>query len=380
MTTYRMARLVTPDDVLENAWLQVIENDIFAFGRRSRGMPADGQRPQDLGDVTVVPGFVDIHTHGGGGATYSTTDPEEARKVAAFHARHGTTTTMASLITAPLDELVAQIDCLADLVTDGVVAGVHLEGPFLSTARCGAHEPSLLRDPVEADVAKVLGERGAEVVKMITIAPELPSGLAAIRQVVDAGVVAALGHTDATYEQMVAGADAGATVATHLFNGMRPFHHRDPGPVGAALNDERLLLEVINDGVHLDPQVVRVALAAAGVSRIALITDAMVAAGMPDGPYRLGTLDVEVEDGVARLTTGARSIAASTLTMDVAYANAVKAGVSLVDASRMASTTPAERFGWYTVGAIETGKQADLVVLDEDYAVTKVMQAGEWLD
>jgi N-acetylglucosamine-6-phosphate deacetylase len=376
MTTYRMARLVTPDDVLENAWLQVVDGNILALGLRSQGMPADGQRPEDLGDVTVVPGFVDTHTHGGGGATYSTTDPDEARKVAAFHAKHGTTTTMASLVTAPLDDLVSQTACLADLVTDGVIAGVHLEGPFLSEARCGAHEPKLLRDPVEADVKKVLS--GA--VKMVTIAPELPSGLQAIRQVVDAGVVAALGHTDATYEQMIAGADAGATVATHLFNGMRPFHHRDPGPVGAALNDPRLMLEVINDGMHLDPQVVRVALAAAGVSRIALITDAMVATGMPNGRYLLGSLEVDVKDGLATLATGTHSIAGSTLTMDVAYANAVKAGVSLVDASRMASTTPAEAFSWYTVGALETGKRADLVLLDDEYAVRKVMRAGAWLD
>jgi N-acetylglucosamine-6-phosphate deacetylase len=376
MTTYRMARLVTPDDVLENAWLQVVDGYILALGPRSRGMPADGQRPENLGDVTVVPGFVDIHTHGGGGATYSTTDPEEARKVAAFHAKHGTTTTMASLVTAPLDDLVSQTACLADLVTDGVIAGVHLEGPFLSEARCGAHEPTLLRDPVESDVKKVL----SRAVKMVTIAPELPSGLQAIRQVVDAGVVAALGHTDATYEQMIAGADAGATVATHLFNGMRPFHHRDPGPVGAALNDPRLMLEVINDGMHLDPQVVRVALAAAGVSRIALITDAMVATGMPNGRYLLGSLEVDVKDGLATLATGTHSIAGSTLTMDVAYANAVKAGVSLVDASRMASTTPAEAFGWYTVGALEIGKRADLVLLDDEYAVRKVMRAGKWLD
>jgi N-acetylglucosamine-6-phosphate deacetylase len=376
MTTYRMARLVTPDDVLENAWLQVVDGDILALGLRSQGMPADGRRPEDLGDVTVVPGFVDTHTHGGGGATYSTTDPEEARKVAAFHAKHGTTTTMASLVTAPLDDLVSQTACLADLVTDGVIAGVHLEGPFLSEARCGAHEPKLLRDPVEADVKKVLS--GA--VKMVTIAPELPSGLHAIRQVVDAGVVAALGHTDATYEQMIAGADAGATVATHLFNGMRPFHHRDPGPVGAALNDPRLILEVINDGMHLDPQVVRIALAAAGVSRIALITDAMVATGMPNGRYLLGSLEVDVKDGLATLATGTHSIAGSTLTMDVAYANAVNAGVSLVEASRMASTTPAEAFSWYTVGALETGKRADLVLLDEEYAVRKVMRAGKWLD
>jgi N-acetylglucosamine-6-phosphate deacetylase len=376
MTTYLAARIVTPDDVLERAWIQIVAGDVFALGRRATGMPASGERPEDLGDVTLVPGFVDIHTHGGDGASYSTTDPEQARKVAAFHARHGTTTTMASLVTGSLDELISQTACLADLVADRVIAGVHLEGPFLSAARCGAHEPTLLRDPVEGDVANVL----SDVVKMVTIAPELPSGLDAIRQVVDAGVVAALGHTDATYEQMIAGADAGATVATHLFNGMRPFHHRDPGPVGAALNDPRLLLEVINDGFHVDPRVVRVALAAAGTQRVALITDAMMATGMPDGRYAIGGLEVEVTSGEARLTTGARSIAGSTLTMDVAYANAVRAGVSLVDASRMASTTPAEAFGWYDVGAIEVGKRADLVVLDPEYTVQKVMRAGEWLD
>ena len=376
MTTYRVGRVVTPDDVLENAWIQVVDENIHAFGRRSEGMPADGKRPEDLGDVTVVPGFVDIHTHGGGGSSYSTTDPEEARKVAAFHGKHGTTTTLASLVTAPLDVLVSQTACLAELVADGVIAGVHLEGPFLSKARCGAHDPALLRPPLKDDVATVLGD----AVRMVTIAPELENGLEAIRQVGDAGKVAALGHTDATYEQMVAGVDAGATVATHLFNGMRPFHHRDPGPVGAALNDHRLLLEVINDGMHLDPQVVRVALAAAGVNRIALITDAMEATGMGNGRYKIGNLEVDVKDGLATLAHGTHSIAGSTLTMDVAYRNAVTSGVSLVDASRMASTTPAQHFGWYDVGSIETGKRADLVLLDDEYAVQKVMRAGSWLD
>jgi N-acetylglucosamine-6-phosphate deacetylase len=376
MTTYRVGRVVTPDEVLEGAWIQVEGEDIHAFGRRSDGMPADGRRPEDLGDVTVVPGFVDIHTHGGGGASYSTTDPEEARRVAAFHAKHGTTTTLASLVSSPLDVIVSQTACLNELLTDGVIAGVHLEGPFLSKARCGAHDPALLRPPLKDDVARVL----SDAVKMVTIAPELENGLDAIRQVVDAGAVAALGHTDATYEQMVAGADAGATVATHLFNGMRPFHHRDPGPVGAALNDERLLLEVINDGMHLDPQVVRVALAAAGVERITFITDAMAAAGMPDGKYQLGALAVDVTNGLVTLAEGTHSIAGSTLTMDVAFRNAVQAGVSLVDASRMASTTPARRFGWYDVGAIETGRRADLVLLDGEYVVQKVMRAGSWLD
>ena len=375
MTTYMARRVVTPDEVIENGWFQVIEDRFGAVGGRGKGMPADGQRPVDLGDVTVVPGFVDMHTHGGGGATYSTTDPEEVRRAAAFHAKHGTTTTMASLVTASLDTLSDQIACLADLVTDGVIGGVHLEGPFLSTARCGAHDPKLLRDPEPADVERLLND---DSVRMVTIAPELPGGLPAIRQVVEAGRVAALGHTDATYEQMVEGADAGATVATHLFNGMRPFHHRDPGPAGAAINDDRLLLEVINDGFHLNPQTVRMAMRAAGTDRVALITDAMVATGLSDGRYKLGELDVDVVNGEARLTTPERSIAGSTLTMDVAFANAVNAGVSLLDASKMASTTPANAFGWY-VGTIEQLCFADAVVLGPDLDVQKVMKRGEWL-
>jgi N-acetylglucosamine-6-phosphate deacetylase len=375
MTTYLARQVVTPDKVIENGWFQVTGDRFGTVGGRGQGMPADGEPPVDLGDVTVVPGFVDIHTHGGGGATYSTTDPEEARRSADFHAHHGTTTTMASLVTASLDTLADQIACLADLVTGGVIGGVHLEGPFLSAARCGAHDPALLRDPQPGDVEKLLHE----AVRMVTIAPELPGGLTAIRQVVDAGKIAALGHTDATYRQMEDGADAGATVATHLFNGMRPFHHRDPGPAGAALNDDRLLLEVINDGFHLDPQVVRVTLRAAGTDRVALITDAMVATGMADGRYKIGALDVDVVNGEARLTTGAKSIAGSTLTMDVAFANAVNAGVSLLDASKMASATPARAFGWYDVGTIETYRLADVVVLGPDLTVQKVMRHGEWL-
>lgn len=375
MTTYLAKQIVTPEQVLENGWFQVVDDRFGQVGGRNQGMPADGQRPVDLGDVTVVPGFVDIHTHGGGGATYSTTDPDEARKVVDFHASHGTTTIMASLVTAPLDELVSQISCLADLVTDEVVAGIHLEGPFLSVARCGAHDPELLRNPEPGDVEKLLHS----TVRMVTIAPELPGGLDAIRQVSEAGRVAALGHTDATYGQMVEGADAGATVATHLFNGMRPFHHRDPGPAGAAMNDDRLLLEVINDGFHLDPQVVRVAQRAAGTDRIALVTDAMAGAGMPDGRYQVGALPVDVTNGEARLTTEPYSIAASTLTMDRAFANAVNAGISLLEASTMASSAPALALGMYNIGTIEQYRLADAVVLDSDLLVQKVMRRGQWL-
>ena len=216
---------------------------------------------------------------------------------------------------------------------------------------------------------------------MVTIAPELEHGLDAIRLLTESGVIAAIGHTDATYAQTRTAIELGAPVGTHVFNAMRPVHHREPGPVTALLEQEQVLCEVVNDGLHVHPSVVSLMYAAAGAHRIALITDAMVAAGMGDGEYRLGALTVQVRDGEARLTDG-DSLAGSTLTMDRALRNAVRlAGVPLADAAVSASLTPARALGIADrVGSLETGKQADLVVLDEDLAVVSVMQKGAWVD
>jgi N-acetylglucosamine-6-phosphate deacetylase len=197
---------------------------------------------------------------------------------------------------------------------------------------------------------------------------------------VEAGAVAALGHTDATYAVTRAALDAGATVGTHLFNAMRPVHHREPGPVVALLDDPRATVEVIADGVHVHPAMLRRAVTTKGAGRVALVTDAMAAAGMADGNYRLGGLHVEVKGGVARLAEGG-ALAGSTLTMDAALRGAVhESGLSLEAAARLASTTPAAVFGLPDVGAIEAGKRADLVVLDHDLRVTAVMAAGAWID
>lgn len=369
MTTLANARVVTPEGVLEPGWLRVENGEIAAVG------PGAAPDAGDLGGAWVLPGFVDMHVHGGGGAAYTSGDPDEARTAAAFHRSHGTTTTLASLVSAGVDELERAVRGLAPLVAEGVLAGVHLEGPYLSPQHRGAHDPALLRTPDPGELDRLLA---AGPVRMVTLAPELPGGLELVRRTVAAGAVAAVGHTDATYEQARAAFDAGARVATHLYNAMRELRHRDPGPVAAALADERVTIELINDGVHLHDAMAALAFRTAGPGRTAFVTDAIVAAGMPDGPYRLGSLNVEVRDGKARLAGGG-SIAGSTLTMDVALRRAVQVlGLPIADAARAAATTPAGVLGLRT-GALAPGLAADLVVLDDDLELVAVMVRGSWV-
>jgi N-acetylglucosamine-6-phosphate deacetylase len=325
-----------------------------------------------------VPGFVDIHVHGGGGHTFTTGDADEARLAAAFHLSRGTTTMLASLVSSPFDLMLSATKAFAPLIGDGVLAGIHFEGPYLSQLRCGAQNPAFLRDPSTVELSELI-EAGGEAVRMVTIAPERPGALAAIELLVRHGVVAALGHTDASYEQTLAGVAAGGTVGTHLFNGMRPVHHRQPGPVVALLESPSVICELIADGVHLHDGTLRFAASVAGPDRAALITDAMAAAGMGDGDYDLGSLVVNVSGGVARLA-GDGAIAGSTLTMDAALRQAVGAGLSIVDASRMASGTPARAVRLdSSVGALRAGLRADLVELSEDLQVVRVMRGGAWV-
>ena len=270
---------------------------------------------------------------------------------------------------------------LADRVEAGDLLGIHLEGPWLAARRGGAHEPTALRDPDPEEVQALL-EAGRGAVRMVTLAPELPGALEAIRRIVDAGAVAAIGHTDATYEQARAAIDAGATVATHLFNAMRPVHHREPGPVVAALEDPRVTVELIIDGVHLHPALHRLVTADVGVDRVALVTDAMAAAGMEDGAYRLGSLAVDVTDGVAKVA-GTDTIAGSTATMARMALQAVTHSVgdrdeALLTVVRQMSLNPLRALGLPAPG-LAPGAPADLVVLADDLAVRGVMRGGAWV-
>lgn len=330
------------------------------------------------GDDIIVPGFVDLHCHGGGGHTFTLGDPVDAAGAAAFHLAHGTTTMLASLVSSPFELMRDATVAYRPLVADGTIAGLHFEGPYLSAARCGAQNPAFLREPSLEELTALV-ELGAGAIRMVTIAPELPGALAAIRFLAAAGVVAAVGHTDSAYEEALAGVAAGATVGTHVFNGMAPPHHRKPGPVFALLGAGPVVCELVADGFHLHPGTLAFAVHAAGPQRAALITDAMDAAGMPDGRYELGGQAVEVTGRVARLVRDG-SIAGSTLTMDLALRNTVAAGIALPDAVAMASTTPARALGLADqVGAIEAGLRSDLVVLSPDLEVKRVMRGGVWV-
>ncbi len=335
----------------------------------------------DLPAAVVVPGFVDLHVHGGGGASYTDGSITDIERAASFHRRHGTTTTLASLVTASPAELLAGLRALAESARVGAVAGIHIEGPWLSPVRGGAHDVGQLRDPDTAEIDAVLAA-GAGAIRMVTLAPERPGSIAAIKRLVDAGVVVAVGHTDATYEQTQHAITAGATVGTHLFNAMRPLHHREPGPVLALLQDPRVSVELIVDGVHVHPALVEAVIAAVGPSRVALVTDATAAAGLGDGEFLLGPVQIDVVSGVARVQ-GTSTIAGSTATMDQLFRAAAMSGPdsdsALANAVQMTATTPARVLGFGDVGSLRPGLAANLVVLDHNLHVSAVMAHGDWV-
>ncbi|TVT23534.1 N-acetylglucosamine-6-phosphate deacetylase [Amycolatopsis acidiphila] len=368
-------RLALPEGLVDDGWLAVADGRISGIGT---GTPPPGDHVE-LGGALVVPGFIDTHCHGGGGGSFSSAETKELQRAITAHRRHGTTTMLASLVSEPIRSLVDQLAALRELVEDGELAGVHLEGPFIAEARCGAHDPAVLLEPDTAAVDALL-RAGHGAVRMVTLAPELAGGVRAVRQLTESGVIAAIGHTDGTEEQIRPAIDAGATVGTHLFNGMRPLHHREPGPIGALLDDERVTVELICDLVHVHPTVLRLAATYAGRGRTVLITDAMSATDAADGRYQLGRLEVDVRDGVATLAdTG--SLAGSTLTMDVAFRNLVRgAGLGIPDAVRATSGRPAELLGIEDrTGSLETGLTADIVILDEDLRPSRVLRGGEWV-
>ncbi|MGB4136511.1 MAG: N-acetylglucosamine-6-phosphate deacetylase [Microbacterium sp.] len=372
------ARLVHDGTVTEDAWVRIADVRVAATGTGS-GWADDAAATQDVEivDATglagpgalLTPGFIDIHGHGGAGAAFD--DGAEAIRTArAMHRAHGSTRAVVSLVTGSLDDLAARVSEIADLRdTDVDILGSHLEGPFLDPGHKGAHDPALLRNPTEADVQRLL-DAGRGTVRQITLAPELPGGLDAVRQAVANGVVAAIGHMDADDDTVRAAIEAGATILTHAFNAMHPIHHRAPGPVLTAAADPRMTLEGIVDNIHLHPHITKLLFDEAP-GRVALITDSMAAAGSDDGDYLLGGLRVTVRDGVARVDSG--SIAGSTLTLDAALRNTVAAGVPITEAVRALTATPASAIGFDDeLGALRPGMLGDAVLLDADLNVIRV--------
>ncbi|PRB09418.1 N-acetylglucosamine-6-phosphate deacetylase [Microbacterium sp. MYb62] len=367
------ARIVDGGEIADDGWVRIEDGVVTARGTGAEWAPAD-----EVVDAAAIaghgalltPGFIDIHGHGGAGASFD--DGVDAIRTGRdLHRAHGTTRAVVSLVTAPVESLARSVAIIADLTeTDPDVLGSHLEGPFLDPGHHGAHEPSLLRHPTAEAVARLL-DAGRGTVRQVTIAPELPGGIDAIRQIVAAGSAAAVGHTDADAATAVAAFDAGASILTHAFNAMPGIHHRAPGPVLAAAADHRVVLEAIADNVHLDPHVIKLVFDSAP-GRVALITDAMAAAGSADGHYDLGAVSVTVDNGVARADdTG--SIAGSTLTQDVALHRAVQAGVPLAEAVQALTETPARAIGrGAALGGLRIGMLGDAVLLDAELRVARV--------
>ncbi|MGV8885953.1 MAG: N-acetylglucosamine-6-phosphate deacetylase [Microbacteriaceae bacterium] len=371
-TVFEHARTVDCDDF----WMLVADGLVTATGS---GMAPDAATRVDLANARITPGFVDVHAHGAGGHGYDN-GPEEMRAGIAVHRAHGTTRSLISLVANPLASLRTSLASIAELAADDpTVLGSHLEGPFLAPARRGAHNLEFLREPSAADIAGLI-DAAAGTLRMVTIAPELPGAIDAIERFVDAGVTVAVGHTEADYAQTRAAFDHGATMVTHAFNAMPGIHHRAPGPVIAAFDDDRVILEIVLDGVHVHPDVAALAFTAAP-GRVALVTDAMAAAGFTDGDYTLGSLTVSVVDGLAVLR-GTSTIAGSTLTQDAALRIALdRTSLSPTAAIEALTHTPAralnlgDRFGM-----LAPGFAADFVVFDDTWNVEQVWVAGARLN
>jgi N-acetylglucosamine-6-phosphate deacetylase len=385
-----LGSVVTPEGVITDGAVAVEGTTIRYAGSRASlppawvGVGSPHEWPQAL---TLLPGLVDIHCHGGAGGEFGP-DVDAGRRAATHHHASGTTTLVGSLVSAPVETLVKGTHALAELVRVGELAGIHLEGPFLSTARCGAQNPAAL---IDADPALVdrLAEAAGGALAHMTWAPERPGGDTVPASLAAAGALASLGHTDTDYTGAARalraavdhGVRGGLPLATHLFNGMPPLQSRAPGPVAAALAAAargEAVVEVIADGVHLDGGTVRMVYDAVGPDQVALVTDAMAASGLPDGPYTLGGLEVTVRGREVRLGNGSLAGGVSVLLDQVRWL-VRELGVPLADAVRAAATTPARALAIDGVGSLVEGGRADVLAVDADLQLIQVMRAGAWL-
>ena len=341
----------------------------------------------------ILPGLVDLHCHGGGGASFPDAESTEDMLIAVReHRRHGTTSLVASLVTADRQTLRERVADLASLAADGEIAGIHLEGPFISVERRGAQNPEHITAG-DADLVRELAALAGGALATMTVAPEAEGADAVIETLAEVGALPSLGHTDGSSETMTRAirlsraelrrehGRSALPTATHLFNGMRPIHHRDPGPALSALDaaaSGELVVEVIADGVHLDARTVAHVFAIAAEGNVALVTDAMAAAGMPDGQYRLGALDVTVAAGVATLSGGTSIAGGTAHLLDVVRFAVNEAGIDLVEAVRAASLVPATVLGQQErIGSLAAGRRADVLLVDAELTAVTVLRGGE---
>lgn len=373
-TVFRHARKLDAAGQVDDFWMLVDGDTITSTGT---GEAPEAGTVVDVAGEWLVPGFIDLHGHGGGGHSFDDGAAEITAGLA-VHRAHGTTRSVISLVANPIDSLRASLAAIADLVeADPLILGSHLEGPYLAANRRGAHNLEFLREPSPYEVEELIAA-SRSTLRQITIAPELPNALEAIDVLVAAGVVVAVGHTEATFDEARAAFDRGARLVTHVFNAMPGIHHREPGPVVAAFEDERVAIELILDGEHVHPDVAALAFTSAP-GRVALVSDAMAAAGFHDGDYTLGSLTVAVRGGQAMLR-GTDTIAGSTLTLDRALRTAIgRAQLDPRTAVEALTLTPARVLGLeHRHGLLAPGFVADAVALGHDWQVTGVWAAGVW--
>ncbi len=400
-----LGRVVTAEEVIDSASV-VAHGDQIVWVGRAKDLPekyahAVEQVPSGPVEPTIIPGLVDVHCHGGGGVSFpDSLTLDDVRTAAGEHLKHGTTTIIASLVTAPVEILETRARLLAVASQEGIIAGIHYEGPFLSEIRCGAQDPRYLIRATPDTARRLVDAAGGMAVSM-TIAPEMSEdaeGRESLKILVAGGILPSWGHTDCGIEQANDAVDTGVgdlqaaavksgspvrggrATATHLFNGMRPLHHRNPGPIPALLaaaQNGRVVVEMINDGIHLDSALVASVIDLVGRDNAVFVTDAMAATGMPDGSYALGSQAVHVKGGVARLADS-DAIAGGTAHLLDCVRTAVKcSGIDLVDAVYLASAQGAAVLGLDDRGSLAVGLRADLVVADDDLRVMSVVRCGK---
>lgn len=373
-------KVITPDTVIPEGVVLVEGRKILEVGSRFE-VTFDEREFHALHfeRQILVPGFIDVHIHGSGGRDVMEGTREAVEVVSKFLASHGTTAYLATTVTASPIKTIQALESLGKLIqeeTGGArILGVHLEGPFINEKKRGVHPPEHIRNPsvrIFDELVKMSGNQ----IKLVTLAPEIPSGLQFVEHIRSKGIVVSLGHSNATYEEARQAIQAGATNATHTFNAMREFSHREPGILGAVLTDSRVWTELIADGVHVDPIAVEMLLRCKGTRRVLLITDAISAAGMPDGDYHLASLAVKVSQGVCRSLEG--SLAGSTLSQDRALQNMIRwTGMPLEQVICMLTRNPAESIGVSeSKGSVQPGQDADLVLLEDDLSVQATLCEG----
>ena len=376
------ARIAMPEQVISNGFLEIVDGRIVKV---AEGEPSSTSTELvfDAHKATVTPGFIDLHVHGGNGGAFTSVEPNEHNLAREFHLKNGTTSMLASTHTMEFETLLAILKALSESSRSNKggskVLGIHAEGPFISEHKPGAHVVAQLKAGDLSAIQAVVSAAD-DFVSMVTVAPEIPGGLEAIRFLLNKNIVSSIGHTNATYAQAVEGIKAGARSTTHLFNAMSPLSHRDPGTVGAILDNDEIFAEIILDGIHIHEAIFRIALKSKGVDRINLITDATSLAGLPDGEYGALPDRAVTKVGGKIVLAGTDTLAGSALSMNMVYQNAAKfAPLTLSELSKISSLNAAKILGKEAdIGSLEVGKLADLVLLDTESTVCATMIEGEW--